>query len=96
MDDGADQIAGDIIAVFWPPSPALEDCQRAQIGFSFPLSTTKAAKARYYNGKALGYIYDRHPICPTQVSFHYSWVHTANLLGQQTIGTRRLWAPKDL
>ena len=58
--------------------------------------TTKPAKARYCNGKALGYIYDRHPICPTQVSFHYSWVHTANLLGQRTIGTRRLWAPKDL
>ena len=31
-----DQIAGDIIAVFWPHSPALEVCQRAQIGFSFP------------------------------------------------------------
>ena len=72
---------------FLAPSPALETCQRAQIGFSFP-PTTKPAKARYCNGKALGYIYDRHPICPTQVSFHYSWVHTANLLGQLTIALR--------
>lgn len=76
-----------MIAVFWPL------CRWFAFGGVPKSSDWLFPHAR----KALRYIYDRHPICPTHVSFHYSWVHTANLLGQWTIDMgSRLWAPKDL